>query len=147
MRLSAEDKQELRSQYEALSPAERRNRVLLAPAFREAYNELTEAHRSVQVPRYFWVRWVPVLGPAATALYMQLRQYCFYNPATGELRNLCWPSQSSLGRAIGVRDVKTIRRALCLLERHGFIERAGTYRAAGRGRGPCRSTDRPGGCG
>lgn len=128
--------------YARLTPAERRERVLLQPTFRDLYNEITEAHRIVQVPRYFWVKWVPILGPIATALYMQLRQYCYFNPKTGEIRNLCWPKQATLGRDIGVRDKKTIRKALVLLEEHGFIKRERTYYKDSDTGKPHQGTDR-----
>lgn len=122
-----EQRKALEEFYANLSPEERRERVFLQPAFRDLYNEITEAHRSVQVPRYFWTKWVPVLGPVATTLYMQLRQYCYFNPKTGETRNICFPKQDTLAKEIGVNDRKTIRKALLLLEEHGFIKREHTY--------------------
>jgi hypothetical protein len=127
MSMSEDQHKAFEAYYESLSPEERRQRIVLQPAFRDAYNEITEAHRSVQVPRYFWTKWVPMLGPVAATLYMQLRQYCYYNPKTGEVRNLCWPKQATLAQEIGVKDEKTIRKALALLEEHGFIKREHTY--------------------
>jgi hypothetical protein len=122
-----EQKEALEAFYKNLSPEARRDRILLQPAFRDDYNEITQAHRVVQVPHYFWTKWVPTLGPVATALYMQLRQYCYYNPTTGERRDRCWPKQTTLAREIGVKDQKTIRKGLRLLEEHGFIRRERTY--------------------
>lgn len=119
--------------YESLSPEERRDRIILAPAFRDAYNEITEAHRVIQVPKYFWDKWVPTLGPVAATLYMRLRQYCYYNPQTGERRDWCWPKQSTLAREIGIRDRKTLRKSLTLLEEHGFIRRERTVHRATHG--------------
>ena len=126
-RASFEPGEELEAFYNALAPEERRNRVLLQPAFRDAYNEITESHRNVVIPRYFWAKWLPVLGPVACALYVTLRQYCYHDSRTGELRNLCWPRQKTLAREIGVRDRKTVRKALSLLESHGFIRREHTF--------------------
>lgn len=125
--IDAERRRQLETFYESLSPEERRERILLEPAFRDRYNELTTAHRVVQVPHYFWTKWVPVLGPLATTLYMQLRQYCYYNPRTGEKRDWCWPKQETLCQEIGVRDPKTLRKGLRVLEEYGFIRREKTY--------------------
>lgn len=127
-------RQRLKEEYEALSPEERRRRVFLEPAYRDAYNEITQAERIAVVPLYFWRTWVPVLGPVASMLYMRLRQYCYWNPASGETRIECWPKQSTLAAEIGVKDRKTIRAALVLLESHGFIERKTTYHLDANGR-------------
>jgi len=115
-------RKQLEKIYAELSPEQRRNRIILEPAFRDAYNEITQAHRLVPVPHYFWEKWVPVLGPVASMLYMRLRQYCYYNPETGEKREHCWPKQETLGKEIGVSRC-TIMRTLPVLEKHGFIKR------------------------
>jgi hypothetical protein len=129
-----EQRRSFEEMYRGLSPEERRQRIVLEPAYRDGYNELIQAERIAVVPQYFWEKWVPVLGPVASMLYMRLRQYCYWNPTTGESRIECWPKQSTLAREIGVKDRKTIRTALVLLESHGFIERKTTYHldAAGR---------------
>lgn len=108
-----------------------RRRLTVEPTFRATYNAITEAHRVVVVPRYFWVRWAPILGPVASALYMQLRLLCYHNPATGETRDRCWPRQSTLAKAVGVKDTKTLRRAIVQLETHGFVTRESVYRRTG----------------
>ena len=128
--------------YAGLSPEERRERIFLNPAFRDPYNEITDAHRVVQVPRYFWVHWVPTLGPVASTLYMKLRQYCYYNSETGERRDWCWPKQETLASEIGVKDRTTIRKALGLLEEHGFIRRERTYYKDPKSGRPHQGTDR-----
>lgn len=113
--------------YRSLSPEERRDRVLLEPAFRYLYNEITAVNRVVQVPHYFWSKWVPILGPLASTVYMKLRQYCYYNPDTGEKRNLCWPKQATLAQDIGVKKRETLAKGVKILEEHGFIETQQTY--------------------
>ncbi len=127
-------REQLKEEYDALSPEERRRRIFLEPAYRDDYNEIVQAERIAVVPDYFWRAWVPVLGPVASMLYMRLRQYCYWNPASGEARVECWPKQSTLAREIGVKDRKTIRAALVLLESHGFIERKTTYHLDATGR-------------
>lgn len=118
-----EKRRALEAYYEGLPPGERRSRIILKPEFRDAYNELVQAHRQFPVPEYLWKKWLPVIGPLPVVLYLQLRRYCFYNPETGEKRNICWPKQSTLVKQVGIKDRKTLRKALVVLERHGFIAR------------------------
>jgi len=118
-----EQRAALQDYYEKLAPAERRSRVILKPEFRDTYNEIVRAHRHFPVPEYLWKTWLPVIGPLPVVVYLQLRRYCFYNPDTGERRNICWPKQSTLAAQVGIKDRKTLRKALVVLEQHGFIER------------------------
>lgn len=118
--------------YESLSPEERRERVLW-PVLRDLYNEITLAHRIAQFPRYFLDKWAPILGPVATAVYLQLRQFCYFNRETDETRNWCWPSQATLARQIGVRDRATVRKGLERLERYSFIRRESAVRRNSKG--------------
>jgi hypothetical protein len=135
------ERQQLEAYYRGLSPQERRARVILKPEFRDAYNELTQAHRQFPVPEYLW-RWLPVIGPLPVVVYLQLRRYCFFNPETGEKRDVCWPSQARLANEVGVKDRKTLRKALVVLEQNGFIARERThYKDAVSGR-PRQGTDR-----
>jgi hypothetical protein len=135
-------RKEFAQYYASLSPEERRDRILLEPAFRDLYNEITAAHRVVQVPAYFWQKWVPILGPLAATLYQKLRQYCYYNPQTGEKRHWCWPKQATLCREIGVSSRNTLLKGLRVLEDYGFIHRVKTYyRDPNTGR-PHQGTDK-----
>jgi len=72
---------------------------------------------------------------------MKLRQYCYYNRRTGEVRDYCFPKQSTLGEEIGVKDKKTVRKALVLLEKNGLIRRESQYRYDQRQRKKVRTTD------
>ena len=123
-----ERRKEFEEYYASLTPEERRDRIVLAPEFSDLYNEIIQAHRIIQVPHYFWLAWVPRLGPLATTLYITLRQYVFYNPRTGEKRDWCWPKQATLCDQIGIRDRESLRKGLRLLEENGFIRRERTYR-------------------
>ena len=133
---------ELEDYYRNLPPERRRQRIILEPAFRDAYNEISRAHQVVQVPKYFWDNWAPVLGPVATALYVRLRLYCYYNPQTGERRDWCWPKQQTLAAQVGIKDPKTLRKALLLLESQGFIRREPQYRQSSRGGAIERTSDK-----
>jgi len=120
--------QELADAYMALPAEDRRSRLLVMPYYSQKRDEILEPDNVVQQFRYFWDQWVPRLGPVASMLYMKLRQYCYYNRRTGEVRDYCFPKQSTLGEVIGVKDKKTVRKALVLLEQHGLIRRESQYR-------------------
>lgn len=117
------DRDSLQEYFEALSPGERRERIYLRPEFRDAYNEITEAHRVFILPQYYFKHWRHILGPVAHTLYEELRRRTYYNPQTGERRDSFYATQQELGHTIGVKDPKTTRKALALLEEHGFISR------------------------
>lgn len=122
-----DERAELARYYESLSPEERRARILLQPAYRDAYNEITRAHEVVSVPGYFWANWVPILGPTSSLLYLRLRQLCYYQPGSPEHRDYCWPRQDELAASIGFKKRDTIRIPLIELEGHGFIKRESAY--------------------
>ena len=125
-------REEVEAYYESLTLDERRQRLILEPRFRDAYNEITQAHRIVPVPQYFWEKWAAVLGPVATVLYQRLRQYCFYDPRTGQGENWCWPRQDTLAKEIGVGHRHTVMKALKLLEDYGFIKREKQFHKRGK---------------
>jgi len=138
-RAGEDERESIQRYYEQLTPEERRARILLEPAYRDAYNEITQAHRTVDQPAYFWERWIPILGPVAAVLYMKLRQYCFGRVNESEV---CWPKQETLGREIGVRCRERLRAALELLEQHGFIQREPSSRLPAGSGVPIRTADR-----
>ena len=120
-----EERKGLQDYYQKLSPEERRRRVFLEPAYRSAYNELLDSEDRMSVPRYFWRKWLPILGPTPASLYMVMRDMSRTDARSGE--DWCWPEQAELGRLIGVKDHKTVRKHLRLLEKHGFIAQEATY--------------------
>jgi hypothetical protein len=121
-----ERRRKLEEFYDGLSPEERRQRIVLNPVFRSAYNRVSQAHRQFPIPAYLWERWVPELGLLPVAVYVELRRMCFVNDATGERRTVVWPKQETLAKRLGVKKRHTISAALQVLEAHGFIERART---------------------
>jgi len=135
-------REEVEAYYEGLSVEERRQRLILEPRFRDAYNEITQAHRIVPVPHYFWEKWAPVLGPVATVVYQRLRQYCFYDPRTGEGENWCWPRQDTLAKEVGVGHRHTVMKALKVLEQYGFIKREKRFHKRGNDNMVKRGSDK-----
>jgi hypothetical protein len=84
----------------------------LLPFYHDLRNEIVEPDKVVVSTQYFWTKWAPRLGPTLTALVVCLRRHCYYNRATHERRDWCFPEQATLAREIGVETTKTIRAAL-----------------------------------
>lgn len=120
MERDEERRQQLREEYEALSAEDKQRRLVLEPAFRDAYNEITQADRFSPVPWYFWAKWAPRLNPLLSMVYLKLRQFVFFNRQTGERREVVWPRQETLAEQIG-SNRKSVMRALKELERLGFL--------------------------
>jgi hypothetical protein len=106
-----------------LAPEERRERVFLKAAYRDAYLDILGNEDRMTLPRYFWRKWLPILGAEAAALFVILRDTAQRDGRTGDV--WCWPDQSELGRMVGVSE-KTVRKYLTLLESHGFITKERT---------------------
>ena len=86
-------------------------RMRLEPWYLDVRGELVKPDQVVIQTRYFWEKWARILGPLPTMLLLRLRQYCYYNRATGEKRDWCYPSQEQLGNELGAhRD--TIRNVV-----------------------------------
>ncbi len=87
------------------------NQIELQPFYHDLRNQLVKPNDVLVCSHYFFRHWKPRLGPVLCLLIMELRDRCYRNKATGEVRNTCWPSQTELARAMGV-SVDTIARAL-----------------------------------
>lgn len=104
--------------FERMSPEERRSTLVLSPAYRSEYNRLLDSEDRMTLPRYFWRRWLPVLGAEAASLYVVLRDMARVEAARSDA--WCWPEQHELARRLGVSK-NTRRKSLSLLEVNGFI--------------------------
>jgi transcriptional regulator with XRE-family HTH domain len=87
------------------------NQIEVQPFYHDLRNQLVNPNDVLVCSHYFFREWKPRLGPVLSLLIMELRDRCYRNKATGEVRNTCWPSQTELARAMGV-SVDTIARAL-----------------------------------
>src|SRR4051812_12212279 len=96
--------------------------IQVEPWYRTIESEIVQPDQVAIQTKYFWKRWAPRLGPLPTCLLIRLRQYCYFNRATGERRDWCYPSQEQLGLEIGAHR-ETVRLALRHLEEHGFVRR------------------------
>jgi len=118
------------------------DQIKLEPWYKDIEDEITKPDQVAVQSKYFWTRWVPLLGPGPTVLLVRLRQYCYYNRETGEKRDWCYPSQETLAREIGLRDRETLRTYLIVLEGHGFLRREAQYRYDAAKHKKVRTTDK-----
>lgn len=99
----------------------------LQAAYTTLYNEITEPDRVVVITQYFRRVWMPRLGPALAWLIIALRQRCYRNRKTGEVRNLCQVTQEELAAELGM-EPRTVRRLLEQPDAGRFvIESKGKY--------------------
>ena len=141
MSIDEEKRRQLEEFFLGLTTDERREKIYLKPEFRDAYNEITEAHRIFVLPQYYFKNWRHVLGPIVHTLYEELRRRTFYNPETGERRDSFYATQQELTEALGLRDRGTVSRALKTLEECGFISRKTRHYSDPHTRRPYRGAD------
>ncbi len=82
-----------------------------------------------------------MLGPTTTTVYVNLRKHCYYNARSGEIRDNWRTRQETLARECGIKDRKTLRKCLVVLETHGFIKRQADHAIDPQTGRPFRTTD------
>lgn len=102
--------------------------IQVEPWYLDVRGEVVKPDQVQVTTKYFWSRWAPKLGPLSTCLLLRLRQYCYFNRATGEKRDWCFPSQDTLAQELGIQKRHTIGLALRRLEALGFVRREPNYR-------------------
>jgi AraC-like DNA-binding protein len=76
--------------------------IELQPFYHHVKDTIVRPKQIVVGTRYFWERWAPRLGPTLTVLVVHLRRHCYYNQATKERRDWCFPTQQTLAEEAGV---------------------------------------------
>ncbi|HEX6513700.1 MAG TPA: hypothetical protein VF157_15460 [Chloroflexota bacterium] len=76
--------------------------IELQPFYHYVKNEIVRPKQIVVGTRYFWEKWAPRLGPTLTVLVVRLRMHCYYNQATQERRDWCFPTQQTLAEEVGI---------------------------------------------
>ncbi|HEU0169201.1 MAG TPA: hypothetical protein VFS62_15600 [Chloroflexota bacterium] len=76
--------------------------IELRPFYHDIKNTIVQPKQVVVGSRYFWERWAPRLKPTLTTLVVRLRMHCYYNQATQERRDWCFPTQQTLAEEVGV---------------------------------------------
>jgi len=92
-------------------PDEKDGLLALQEAYANVYNEIVKPDKVFVATQYFRKRWVPLLGPALGWVITALRQHCYWNKSTGELRDWCLVTQQELADEVGV-SVSTLKRLL-----------------------------------
>jgi len=113
-------REEVQRVWEGLSPAERRERFFLRPAYRTARDRILDSEDRTSLPRYALSKWLPILGAEAFALWLLMRDMSRVEAARAD--SWCWPDQEELAARVGVSG-NTVRKLLAVLEGHGFIRR------------------------
>ena len=85
--------------------------VKLSPFYHSAFNEITKPSSLVFVSHYFVDRWMPELGPTATAILICLRSHCYHNRATGETRDQIQISLPDIAKECSI-SYKTVQREI-----------------------------------
>jgi hypothetical protein len=94
--------------------------IELQPFYHDVKNHIVRPKQVVVGTRYFWDKWAPRLGPTLTVLVVRLRMHCYYNQATQERRDWCFPTLQTLADGIGVSRW-TVRRELKKPEANLFV--------------------------
>jgi len=94
--------------------------IELQPFYHDVKNTIVQPKQVVVGTRYFWEKWAPRLGPTLTVLIVRLRMHCYYNQATQERRDWCFPTQQTLAQEAGISRW-TVMRELKRPEARQFV--------------------------
>jgi hypothetical protein len=85
-------------------------KMMLQRAYGSQRAQLIQPERGMFVTLYFFYSWLPLIGHSAYATILAARSLCYWNPMTGELRNVIETDMSELAQraAVSVRTVKDV---------------------------------------
>jgi len=86
---------------------------MLQRAYGSERAKLIQPERGMFVTGYFFNNWLPLLGHSALTIILAARSMCYWNPMTGELRNVVETEMGELAEraAVSVRTVKDVLNA------------------------------------
>lgn len=95
---------------ETLAGTGRTRKVMLQRAYGSERAKLIQPERGMFVTGYFFNNWLPLLGHSAFTIIMAARSMCYWNPMTGELRDVVETEMGELAEraAVSVRTVKDV---------------------------------------
>lgn len=98
---------------EKRQPAASNRKVMLQRAYGSERARIIQPERGMFLTLYFFSQWLPLIGHSAAATILAARSMCYWNPMTGDLRNLVETDMSELARraAVSVRTVKDVLNA------------------------------------
>lgn len=85
-------------------------KAVLQRAYGSERAKLIQPERGMFVTLYLLYEWLPLIGNSAFAVILASRSLCFWNPATGELRNVIETDMSELAQraSVSLRTVKDV---------------------------------------
>ena len=85
-------------------------KAVLQRAYGSERAKLIQPERGMFVTLYLLYEWLPLIGHSAFAVILAARSLCFWNPATGELRNVIETDMSELAQraSVSLRTVKDV---------------------------------------
>lgn len=89
---------------------DRSRKFMLQRAYGSERARLIQPERGMFLTNYFFNNWLPLLGHSAFTVILAARSLCFWNPMTGELRNVVETEMGELAEraAVSVRTVKDV---------------------------------------
>lgn len=85
-------------------------KVMLQRAYGSERAKLIQPERGMFITGYLFNNWLPLLGHSAFTIIMAARSMCYWNPMTGELRNVVETEMGEIAEraAVSVRTVKDV---------------------------------------
>ena len=98
---------------EVIEPSgeEPRNRkMMLQRAYGSERARLIQPERGMFITNYLFSNWIPLIGHSAFGVILAARSLCYWNPMTGELRNVVETEMGELAdrAAVSIRTVKEV---------------------------------------
>jgi len=96
---------------EGEAPADSHSRkFMLQRAYGSERARLIQPERGMFLTGYFFTNWLPLLGHSAFTVVLAARSMCYWNPLTGELRNVVETEMGEIAEkaAVSVRTVKDV---------------------------------------
>ena len=84
--------------------------MMLQRAYGSERARLIQPERGMFITGYLFSNWLPLIGHSAFAVILAARSLCYWNPMTGELRNVVETEMGELAEraAVSVRTVKEV---------------------------------------
>jgi hypothetical protein len=87
-----------------------RRKTMLQRAYGSQRASVIQPERGMFLTLYFFNNWLPLLGHSGATVILAARSMCYWNPLTGELRNIVETDMSEIARraSVSVRTVKEV---------------------------------------
>ena len=91
-------------------PATSKRKVMLQRAYGNERANIIQPDKGIYVTKYFLEKWLPLLGHSALIVIMMTRKVCYWNPYTGEKRDILETEMGELAQqaCVSVRTLKTV---------------------------------------